>query len=111
MKTFILLVALAFSGCSLNPKANRAIDIKTTVLGVDISGSSSPSTPHIRIGLVRTSWREIPTNSFYMTHVSGQIGFTSQRVDEEISTLPVANAPTAPMETSPSRPPPPPIPK
>lgn len=68
MKKSLLIFAaaamLGISGC-VNP--GNIVAYKTTVLGFDVSYDSASTSPHVRLGLVRSFYQQIPvsTNKVY----------------------------------------------
>jgi hypothetical protein len=65
------------------------VAVKSTVFGLDIS--SNGEVPHIRLGLVRHFYQQIPTSTnavfspVYTSHTDAVIGATRQTVIEDFT--------------------------
>lgn len=82
MKPLLLILALTLVGCANN--ADKAVVVKTTVLGLDVS-SGVPQAPKIQLGLVRNFYVAVPTNATFTSDVDASIGTTKETVREKLS--------------------------
>mgnify|MGYP003346896958 CR=1 FL=1 len=107
MKRLVILAFLTLAGCAFNH--NKSVLIKSTVLGMEVSAASAaPSTPALRLGLVRNQYVAVPKDAALVAISEGDLRSTRQTASEELRfgagamvTPPVkTNAPTAPRSVT-----------
>lgn len=98
-----ILLLLAACGCANNQ--GKSVLLKSTVLGLEVSpAGSAPTTPGLRLGLVRNQYVAVPTNATVRALSEGDIRATRQTASEELvfgehlipRPAPQTNAPKAP---------------
>ena len=78
----ILAVAL-MAGCANNRQ--KSVLIKSTVLGLELSAASAaPSTPALRLGLVRNQYVAVPKDAVLVAISEGDLRSTRQTASEEL---------------------------
>jgi hypothetical protein len=85
MKTILaILTALALVGCAHN--ADKAVHVKSTVLGLDVSPANN--LPGLRLGLVRNHYLTVPVGqgeaASVAMDVDGEVGVTGGKATESL---------------------------
>lgn len=70
MKPSIVILALAIVGCAHN--AQKAVHVKSTVLGLDVSPANN--LPGLRLGLVRNHYLTVPVGHGEAASVAMDVG-------------------------------------
>jgi hypothetical protein len=105
MRTSLLLLTLALVGCAHN--AEKAVHMKSTVLGLDVSPANN--LPGLRLGLVRNHYLTVPVGqgeaASVAMDVDADVGVTGGKAVESIrigdfrARLAPTNAPAATNRT------------
>lgn len=83
MKRLVILAFLTLAGCAFNH--NKSVLIKSTVLGMEVSAASAaPSTPALRLGLVRNQYVSVPKDAALVAISEGDLRSTRQTASEEL---------------------------
>lgn len=78
-----ILAALTLAGCANN--RDKSVLIKSTVLGLEVSAASAaPSTPALRLGLVRNQYVAVPKDAALVAISEGDLRTTRQTASEEL---------------------------
>lgn len=84
MKPLILILTLALVGCAHN--AQKAVHVKSTVLGLDVSPANN--LPGLRLGLVRNHYLTVPVGqgeaASVAMDVDADVGVTGGKAVESI---------------------------
>ena len=84
MKPLLLLIALALVGCARNEQ--KAVHVKSTVLGLDVSPANN--LPGLRLGLVRNHYLTVPVGqgeaASVAMDVDADVGVTGGKAVESI---------------------------
>lgn len=84
MKPILILIALAIVGCAHN--AEKAVHVKSTVLGLDVSPANN--LPGLRLGLVRNHYLTVPVGhgeaASVTIDVDADVGVTGGKAVESI---------------------------
>lgn len=84
MKTLLAILALALVGCAHN--ADKAVHVKSTVLGLDVSPANN--LPGLRLGLVRNHYLTVPVGhgeaASVAMDVDADVGVTGGKAVESI---------------------------
>lgn len=84
MRTLIAILAACLVGCANNE--HKAVHVKSTVLGLDVSPASN--LPGLRLGLVRNHYLTVPVGhgeaASVAMDVDADVGFTGGKATESL---------------------------